>query len=306
MGYTNNRNVKKIKGQRRMKKATPMAKFTLTKVYNLNKGAATSNAYVMDIDVSTPFQPLTAVNGDWVANDAFNEPFGLSSDLYTHYNHLTVMGCKVTASVKDAPDFVPAEGEELTTGQLSLIRASSANAIPGTITASAIKTLYGHKTKGFQLSPRAQSANTSANVLTKNGYCSLGYSAKKTWNSPALTIDALRVVNQSGSNNKCNDTTHMNVVILPQNDSLQSFLQPLQCVIKLEYIICFQEPTRIQSVPLPLGSYANSRRQQKSKPAFNARKAFSQAKALRDAWYTGQAMADMMTGRAGRRRAIRY
>lgn len=248
------RAVNKLKGQRNFKRATPIAKFTLTKVYTVRKGASTDNAYVLDIDTSTPFSPITARNGDWQANDTTNEPFGLSSDVYSHYNHLVVLGCKVTASVRDAPDFAPDPGEDLSTGQLSLIRASAGGVIPGSITASQIKVLYGHKTKGFQLSPRMGEGTNSSNVLTKSAYCSLGYSAKKTWKANPLSIDDLRIQNQSGSSNKATDSTHINVCILPQADALTNHLQPLQCVVRLQYIIAFQEPTRIQTVPLPLSS----------------------------------------------------
>lgn len=247
------RAIKKIKGQRRLKSATPTAKFTLTKVFHLQKGQASDNAYVLDIDVSTPFSPITARNGQWSSNDAVNEPFGLSSDLYSHYNHLIVKGCKVTVSVKDMPDAQPELGEDLTTGQVSLIRASQANAITGAITASQIKTLYGHVTRGFQLSTRQEGAGISNNVLTKNAYCSLGYSARKTWNANPLSVDDLRVANVSGSTNKPTDTTHINVVVLPQNDNLGTlYLQPVQVVVRLEYIISFMEPTRVQTVPLPI------------------------------------------------------
>lgn len=248
------RAVKKLRGQRKLKQATPVAKFTLTKVYTVRKGASTDNAYVLDIDASTPFSPINARNGDWQANDTVVEPFGLGSDVYSHYNHLVVLGCKVSASVRDAPDFVPDPGEDLSTGQLSLIRASAGGAISGSATASSIKTLYGHKTKGFQLSPRMGEGTNASNVLTKSAYCSLGYSAKKTWNANPLSIDDLRVTNSSGSSNKATDSTHINVVILPQADILTSHLQPLQCVVKMEYIIAFQEPTRIQTVPLPMTS----------------------------------------------------
>lgn len=252
------RAVKKISGQRKLKKATPSARFTLTKVYNVSKGqaAAGNNAYVLDIDVSTPFNPISARNGDWSANDNFNEPFGLNSDLYSHYNHLVVKGCRVTASVRDNPDQVPSEDELITMGQLSMIRADQANAINGTATASSIKSLYGHSTRGFQLSPRNIAAGVSNNILTKNAYCKMGYSARKTWKANPLSVDSLRVTNSSGGNHTASDTTHINVVVLPQNDNTGSFLQPMQVVVKLDYIITFVEPTRIQSVPLPMGTYS--------------------------------------------------
>lgn len=252
------RAVKKISGQRKLKKATPSARFTLTKVYSVNKGQAapTENAYVLDIDVSTPFSPITARNGNWIANDNFNEPFGLNSDLYAHYNHLIVKGCRVTASVRDNPDEVPESDELVTMGQLTMIRTDAANTIPGTMTASSIKTLYGHSTRGFQLSPRNIGAGVSNNVLTKNAYNKMGYSARKTWKANPLAVDALRVTNSSGSNNKAQDSTHINVVLLPQNDNSTAFLQPMQVVVKLDYIITFMEPTRIQSVPLPIGTYS--------------------------------------------------
>lgn len=246
------RAVSKIKGQRKLKPSNPTAKFTLTKVYQLRKpSAGTDNCLVLDVDVSTPFQPLTARSGTWTPNDTVNEPFGIGSDIYSHFNHLVVLGCKVSASIRDAPDFTAASGESLSTGQLSLVRASAPNMIAGTATASDIKVLYGHKTKGFQLSPRMTDSTVSANVLTKNAYCSLGYSARKTWKANPLSVDSLRVVNQSGSSNKCSDTTHINVCVLPQMDVHTDFLLPMQCVVKLEYIICFMEPNRIQSVPLP-------------------------------------------------------
>lgn len=275
-----------------------MSKFTLTKVFQLQKGAATDNAYVLDIDVSTPFEPITARNGQWTANDTFNEPFGLSSDLYSHYNHLVVKGCKVSVSVKDSPDVAPQEGEQLTTGQVSLIRASQGGAITGSITASEIKSLYGHKTRGFQLSTRAEGVNVSNNVLTKNAYCSLGYSAKRTWNANPLSIDDLRVANVSGSSNKATDSTHINVVVLPQNDNLGTlFLYPTQVVVKMEYIISFVEPTRIQSVPLPMSGsfkYPNQKKKYSSPNYGNI------AKQMYQAWAAGARLADQMGARRQR------
>ena len=254
------RAVKKVRNQGNRKVHNPTVKFILNKSYEVSKSAAqVYPTYQLTINASTPFSPLHTINGDWDANDTTKEPMGLASDLYSHYQHLVVKGCHVTASVTDDPDH-PLNGEDITKGTVAIVRHTGLGSITaGSFTPTALKTMYGSKQKNFQLSPRGSGAGTttvSNNILTKNAKLSNGYSAKKTWNTNANANDDLRVANVSGSSNTPNDSTYISIGIMPQreNQSVTRFVQPTIVNVRIVYIIQFQEPTFRQSVPLPMSA----------------------------------------------------
>lgn len=246
--------VKRVKGQRKMKPLNPTVKFTLTKTYQVSKGAtATGNNYYISIDAATPFAPISIKNGDWSDSNTFsNEPVGLNSDLYTHYNHLVVKGCHVSASVVDNVDASAGESETVSLGQLTVIRSSAAGSITSVHTGPELKQLYGQKCRDFTL----HAAELSKTALQKSAYCSNGYSAKKTWNTDPNANDDLRVQNLSGSSNTPNDSTFISVCLSPRFQTA-NYLQPMVVTVRLTYIIQFQEPTIIQSVPLPMNVSGN-------------------------------------------------
>ena len=250
------RAIKRIKGQRRLKVGAPTAKFTMTKNFELGKDSAQSSTYILGMDVSTPFNPLFSVEdgsgnvlGDWQDNDSsFVEPVGLSSDLYSHYNTLVVKGCHVSASVSQATDIAKDTTETLGTGQITLLR--TAELISGVPTSQQIKGYFGQKTRNFQLS-------TGQGALTKNAYVSNGYSAKKQFNVNANANEDLKVVNTSGSSNSSTDKTFMYLIVKPRKDlpaDGTAYLIPMNITLKLSFIIQFQDPTKTQSVPLPMSS----------------------------------------------------
>lgn len=250
----------RLKGQRKLKMNAPTVKFTLTKHYELKSGNAHSSVFMKGIKMSTPFQPLFDVTnnsnetlGDWEANDTLNEPIGLNSALYAHYNNLVVKGCKVVATVNQAPDAEEQPGDTLTTGQITLARtANEIDTVSDIPTAKDIKTWFGHKTRNFQLAPRG-----AISPLTKNCYVSNGYSARKQFNANANTKEELTVVNESGSANQAQDNTYMYVIVQPRKDYAadgNNYLSPMNITVRISYICQFQDPDRLQSVPLPLST----------------------------------------------------
>lgn len=249
------RAVKRIRGQRKLKAGAPIAKFTMTKNFQLKANSSTSSVYCLGIDATTPFNPLFDVVdgtnnplGDWIDNDSnLTEPVGLASDLYTHYNYLVVKGCHVSASVTQGTDITKIEAEKLGTGQVTLARM--ANTISEVPTSADIKEWFGQKTRNFQLS-------TGQGELTKNAYVSNGYSAKKQFNVNANANEDLRVTNTSGSSNAATDKTYIYLIIKPRADGIASstYLLPMYVTLKLSYIIQFQDPDKQQSVPLPIST----------------------------------------------------
>ncbi len=256
------RAIKRIKGQMRLKASAPTCKFTMTKNFELASDSAQSSTYILGMDVSTPFNPLFSVEdgsgnvlGDWQDNDSgYTEPVGLASDLYTHYNMLVVKGCHVSASVSQATDVAKEENETLGTGQITLLR--TAELISGIPTSQDIKQYFGQKTKNFQLS-------TGQGALTKNAYVSNGYSAKRQFNVNANANEDLKVVNASGSSNKAENKTYMYLIVKPRKDlpaDGSAYLIPMNITLKLSYIVQFQDPTKSQSVPLPMSTRGRARR----------------------------------------------
>lgn len=249
------RAIQRIKGQRKLKAGAPTAKFTMTKNFQVKADSSTSSVYALGMDLSTPFSPLFDVLdgtgnplGEWTDNDAnLTEPIGLASDLYTNYNYLVVKGAHVSASITQGTDIAKSEAEKLGTGQATLARMS--NIISEVPTSADIKLWFGQKTKNFQLS-------TGQGELTKNCYVSNGYSAKKQWNVNANANEDLRVANTSGSGNGATDKTYMYLIIKPRSDNVDAstYLLPMYVSLKLTYIIQFQDPDKVQSVPLPIST----------------------------------------------------
>lgn len=299
------RALKRIKGQRKLKAGAPIAKFTMTKNFELSADNAHSSTYMLGIDCSTPFQPIFSVNnnsaqplGDWNDNDtSLEEPVGLDSDLYSNYNYLVVKGMHATASVSQAPDVAAIAQETLTTGQITLARTSELIDTNAKIPTSAdIKQWFGQKTRNFQL------GNSNEGVLTKNAYVSNGYSAKKQWNVQANANEDLRVSNVSGSANTSSQKTYMYLIVKPRKDlpaDGSAYLKPTNITLKLTYIIQFQDPDKVQSVPLPMSTNktrkAKARKMQSRYQMYN-----TQAAAPAIAGLGG--LAALMYGARGRRR----
>ena len=269
--------VKRIKGQRKLKMNAPTAKFTLTKNYEVINGAAHSSVYMKRIQLASPFGVFHDVNnssgaslGEWEANDEQNEPLGLNSELYRNYNYLVVKGCHVSASVNQAPDVdIPAEGDGskqvLTTGQITLARTASELDAASIPTTAEMKQWFGQKTKNFQLG----GTFATSQALTKNAYVSNGYSAKRQWNVNPNTKFDLQIQNKSGQEIDADDPTHMYVIVKPRKDidasELPIYLKPMMITIKVSYIVQFQDPTNIQSVPLPMSFRKGGRKVRYSK-----------------------------------------
>ena len=135
--------------------------------------------------------------------------------MYTHYNHLVVKGCHVSASVVDNVDASSGEEETISLGQLTIIRSTGPASITSTHTGPELKQLYGQKSRDFTL----HASELSKTSLQKSAYVSNGYSAKKTWNTNANANDDLRVANTSGSSNTPNDSTYLNVCVCPRFDT---------------------------------------------------------------------------------------
>ena len=260
MGGYRGRAVKRIKGQRQFKPLNPQVKFSLTKTYQVSKGASTvGNTFICEIDASTPFAPINIINGSWTdSTPTDTEPVGLSSEMYQHYRHLVVKGCHVVASVVDDIDAEQGEEETVSLGQLSMIRTSMHNNIASNSTGPALKKLYGQKSRNFTLS-----STSGISSLTKSAWCSQGYSAKKTWNCNANANDQLRVANVSGSGNVASDRSFISVCLCPRMLS-NNFLQPTLVTIRISYIVQFQEPTIVQQTPMPT-YIPNQRRYNKNK-----------------------------------------
>jgi len=288
------RAVKRVRQQGDRKLHNPTVKFILNKSYVVKSvaGTQTMPTALLTINGSTPFNPISINNGDWIANDSNSEPMGLSSDLYTHYKHLVVKGCHVTASVTDEPDQVAGSQETITKGTIAIARHTGPNTISSaTFNNNALKTMYGVKAKNFQLSPRGTGTGTANNILTKNAKVSNGYSAKKTWNSNANANDDLRVANVTGSSATPNDSTYLSVGIMPQrvwSASTNTFLQPTAVNVRIVYIIQFQEPTIQQSVPEPM----NDKRYFKNEEAYTGKSLYENPYAMK----AGQALLALLGG----------
>lgn len=282
------RAVKRVPGQRKLKMNAPTVKFTLTKHYELSKGQAHSTVYMKGIKMSTPFQPIFDVDnnsaqplGNWDPNDEVNEPIGLNSALYTHYNNLVVKSCHVTASVTQAPDVQTESTEVLTTGEITLARtANELDTVAEIPTSKQIKGWFGRKTKNFQLAPAG-----AISPLTKSAFVSNGYSAKKQFNANANTKEDLVVVNASGSANQAQDNTYMYVIIKPRKDLVAdgtAYLMPMMVTLRISYIVQFQDPDRLQSVPLPISTGSNAagnKKRYNSKQLYRKSDLYNQASA---------------------------
>lgn len=269
------RAVKRIRGQPRLKKSSVTAKFVLQKTYQLSNNfiSDTSNTYLLRVNASTPFDPISDINGLWSEAVGLQEPVGLDSNLYSHYRHCYVNSCHMSASVTDNYDKIHGENEKLVNGQVSIVRGSDTNSITSTLSAPNIKKLYGQKSRDFTLTPRSNAVSGQVDALNKSAYVSNGYSAKKTWNTAPAANDALRIVNLSGSSNVPDDSTFLFLCVAPRYETTpntNAFLLPTLVTIRLSYIVTFVEPTIIQTVPLPLGTGigAGNRRKQQSSRRF--------------------------------------
>lgn len=266
------RAVKRIRGQRKLKANAPTVKFTLTKNYELTNGAAHSNVYAKRIQCGSPFGVFQDVKnaagsnlGNWDSNDDVNLPVGLDSALYNNYNGLVVKGCHVTASVTQAPDVViPTEGDGaqqiLSTGQITLARTADLLATPEDVTSADIKTWFGQKSRNFQLSKDG--------ALTKNAYVSNGYSAKKQFNTGANGRISLILENNPGPQQDAVDPTNMYIIIKSRKDidssELPLYLKPMLVTVKVSYIVQFQDPNIVQTVPLPISTGTKTSRNKKT------------------------------------------
>ena len=299
-----NRAVKRIKGQRAFKPHNPVVKFTWTKIYEVSSGNAQAgeNAYNLQINASTPFNPISSTNGQWTPTETLlNEPLGLNSDMYRHYKSLVVKGCHVSASVVDNLDATNvSDDEKICLGQMTIIRATAPNTMSPTETAPELKQYYGQKSRDFTLASRT----LAVDGLTKSAYCSNGYSAKKTWNSNPNAVDDLRVENQAGSSNTPSDSTYLNVVLVPRFQT-NSFLQPMVCSVRITYIVQFQEPTIQQVTPLPINAEKILNKNKYKKIKTRNQYLNMRSKTLAQvAGATAYAMYKM--GGYGRRRALMY
>lgn len=307
------RAVKRIRGQRKLKMNAPTVKFTMTKHYELSKGQAHSTVFMKGIKASTPFAPLfDVVNnsnqtlGNWDPNDTTNEPVGLNSPLYTHYNNLVVKACHVSASITQAPDIDTDETEVLTTGEITIARtANELDTIAGIPTSKQIKDWFGRKTRNFQLAPQG-----AISPLTKSAYVSNGYSAKKQFNANPNTKEDLTVTNESGSSNQAQDNTYLYIIVKPRRDLVAdgtAYLMPTMCTVKISYIVQFQDPDRLQSVPLPISTGSNASGNKKYIKKYKQNYGYmNQLKAMFGAGaLTLPYMANLYGVHAGRQRALR-
>ena len=218
--------VKRVSGLRKLKQASPVVKFTMTKCYQLGAGTtpAGQNNYILEINGATPFNPINERNGDWVASEPLiQEPLGLNSESYRHYKFLTVKGCHVGCSVVDNLDAQNVlEDEKICLGQVAIVRATEPNKMSATEQGVDTKRFYGMKSRDFTLASRT----LAVDGLGKSAYVSNGYSARKTWSANPTAVDDLRVVNQTGSSNTPTDSTYLNICISPRF-STNSFIQPI-------------------------------------------------------------------------------
>lgn len=244
--------------QANFKPRCPIVRAVLNKQYEVSANTlATESLYGLQINASTPFSPISVLKnssgqdlGTWTANDTYNEPVGLDTQMYEYFKYVVVKGCHITCTVAYAPDLQGAETESLTTGQVTVVRTSdpfAGNLLP---TSSSIKSMYGAKTRNFQLPADDES------VLTKNAYVSNGYSAKKQFHTSPLANDSLRITNATGSHNAPDDNTYLTILIKPQRDipssELPKYLKPMQVNVRITYTVQYIDPTVDQEVPLPL------------------------------------------------------
>ena len=279
-----------------LKLARPAAKFVLNKQYvvtQLTDAADKASALVCQINAATPWYPLTVKTGDWSSLDTNLSPFGITSDVYSHYKNLVVLGCHVRATCRDAPDEDAPTDQWLSTGQLSLIRSSDNGQITGTTDAADIRNMYGSKSMQFQLSPRGSTTaegGAPSNVLTKSAVVHQGYSARKQHGASAYAIDDLKVVNDATASIPT-DSTFINVAILPRDPGASDFLLPVAVTLRITYTIGFTDPTQVQSVPLPMNMTGGQKRKarQARQKAYTAKNAYNDWSAMKMAMNIAQA-----------------
>lgn len=252
-GYRSNAGrVQRIQNHNR-KRNNPVAKFTLSKYYYVAPpagGAAPMSGALLEINMSTPFQPLSVKSGLWTANDTNNEPYGLDSDIYAQYKHVTVLGSHVTANILDSPDNPPAGTNTQVEGVASLIRTTDSGVIQAQTLNNEIRDAYGSKMRSFTC------GDGIGGNLQKSARLSNGYSARKTWSQSAMTNEELKIANQSGSSNVPADNTYMALMIRCADDNRAGDnLKVIRVQLKITYILKFTEPTAQLNIPLPLSSY---------------------------------------------------
>lgn len=241
------RAVNRLKGAGNRKANCPTARFTLNKSYWVASDAgkaAPQDGSVLQINASSPFQPITVVNGLWAANDTNNEPFGLSSGIYAQYRHVSVRGCHVKVNVMDSPDNAGSGTNTLLEGTASLIRTSDTGVILAATENKEIRNMYGSKMRDFQCGDLGN--------LKKSCTLSSGYSPMKTWHQSALTNEELKIVNTSGSANVPTDNTYIMLMIRPSDDTVANLnIKPIKVQLRITYILTFTEPTASTNIPMP-------------------------------------------------------
>lgn len=239
------------------KRPAPLAKFTLKKRYIVQlpaAGAAPQQGALMQINMSSPFKPMTAISGTWIDQDSsITEPYGLSSDIYGQYRHVVVLASHASVIVRDSPD-VPAAGNyNKVEGTVSLTRTTDTGIVVPTTLNSALRMVYGSRQKLFVM------AASGVSNLTKNARLDNGYSARKTFHCPATSNNQLWINNQTGSSNIPADNTYMMLLIRPSEDTLSgSTLKDFNVELSLTFTIRFLEPTAPDNIPLPISLKSSS------------------------------------------------
>lgn len=252
------RATRRIKGSGNRKPACPTARFSLNKSYWCVPSAGLTpgpqEACLLQINASTPFQPITEVFGLWSANDTNNEPHGLSSDIYNQYRHVVVRGCHVKVAVMDSPDNEGAETNSLLEGTVSIARTTDTGVITKTTLNHELRNMFGTKMRDFSMAP-----HSATSPLTKNCALHSGYSPSKQWKQSALTNEDLKIVNTAGSSNAPNDSTYLMLAIRPSSDTVQgNNLKPFKVQVRLSYILTFLEPTAVNNIPMPFMGYTGN------------------------------------------------
>lgn len=239
------------------KLSTPMARFTLMKYYLVTMptpSVAPAPAAVLRISNGTPFQPLTAISGGWIANDSNNEVAHIGEKPWTGYNHLVVAGSRVEAVIKDSVDNAASGSNDQLEGIVRITRAGGSGVVNGSTTNTQLRDVAYSKGRALQL-------GSTVNALPKNASIRMGYSAKKIWNANPMGQDQLRVTNTSGSNNAPADDTYTFLSIHLANENLANkTLKPFKVQLKVTYFIKFQEPNVSINIPRPIPTKSDQKK----------------------------------------------
>lgn len=233
-------------------KSNPIARFVLQKYYYVNmptaSGTAPQDAALLEMNVSTPFSPLSVISGTWTANDTTNEPNNIDATQYEGFAHCLVLGCHVQAKILDSIDHPASGAENLHEGVIRLTRHTAAGDIQASMDNATLRYASGSRAKSFQL------AKTTVVGITKNASISNGYSCAKQWNvKDPLSVHSQLITNTAGSSNKPTNSTWMTLGIHCANDNVTAeTLKPFKVQLKLSYVVAFMDPTTNINVPRPL------------------------------------------------------